>query len=100
MVKFFKDGKALALQTDANNEQDFTNDFGLALQDYMTSPSFEGNYELNAWLKSYAEICCKMRGYKADVREQRLLTVGEINPASETCVNITEHGTQVLKAVA
>lgn len=99
MVKFFKDGKALALQTDAGNEQQFTRDFAVALQDYITSQHFEGQHELETWLKDFAEVCCKMRGYKAEVREQRLLTVGEINPASETLINVTEHGTQVIQAV-
>jgi hypothetical protein len=100
MVKFFKDGKALALQTDAQTEQHFTRDFAIALQDFMTGQNFEGQHEIETYLHNFAEICCKMRGYKAEVKEQRLLTVGDINPASETCVTVTEHGTQMLKAVA
>jgi hypothetical protein len=100
MVKFFRDGKTLALQTDAGDERLFTQDFAIALQDFMASPQFEGMHQVETWLKSYAEICCKMRGYKADVKEQRLLTVGDIQPASETLINVAEHGTQSLKAVA
>lgn len=106
MIKLFKDGKALALQTDASDEAQFTRDFSTALQDYITSPKFEGQHEVETYLKSHVEVCCKMRGYKAAVKEQRLLTVGDINPSSETLVNVTEYGQpqevapQELKAVA
>lgn len=100
MVKLFKDGKALSLQTDASDEAQFTRDFSLALQDFMTGPQFEGQHQIETWIKHHADICCKLRGYKAEsVREQRLLTIGEINPSSETLVNITEYGAQTLKAV-
>lgn len=100
MVKLFKDGKALSVQTDASDEAQFTRDFAHALQDFMTSPQFEGQHEFEAYLKWFAEVCCKLRGYKSEVREQRLLTAGDVNPSSETLVTLTEYGTQTLKAVA
>lgn len=92
MIKIFKDGKHLAIQTNAINENDFTVNFAIALQDFMTGSQYEGNHEIATLLKGYTEICCKLRGYKAEVMEQRLLTVGAIYPASDNCVTVAENG--------
>lgn len=97
MVKFFKDGKALAIQTDATDEREFTQDFAIAFEDYLTGDKFEGQHEIIRWLNGFAEVCCKMRGYKADVKEQRLLTYGDINPASDALVTSVANGTQIIK---
>lgn len=100
MVKFFKDGKALAIQTDATDEREFTQDFAIAFEDYITGEKFEGQHEIIRWLNGYAEVCCKMRGYKADVKEQRLITFGDVNPQSEALVTSVANGTQVLQNAA
>lgn len=100
MVRFYKDNKALALQTDATDEREFTQDFATAFEDYITGDKFEGRHEIERWLNGYAEICCKMRGYKADVKEQRLLTFGDVNPATEALVTSVANGTQMLKGDA
>lgn len=57
MVKLFKDGKALALQTDASDEVKFTRDFATALQDYITSPKFEGQHEIETYYTTYVTAC-------------------------------------------
>lgn len=90
MIKLFKDGKAIALQTDANDERQFTRQFALALQDYLTTPESTSPEQLEKVLTGYVEITCKLRGYKADVREQRIITSGDVAPSDAAVIVSTD----------
>lgn len=88
MIKLFKDGHAMAIQTDATNEKDFRDQFADTLAELIEKEIYKNDwqFQLRFWLGSFVEISCKLRGYKAEVREIHLLTAGTINPADSALV--------------
>lgn len=88
MIKLFKEGHAMAIQTDADNEKDFRDQFVNTLAELINREIYKDDWPsaLNSFLKSFLEISCKLRGYKADVREVHLLTAGTVNPRSNDVV--------------
>lgn len=38
-------------------------------------------FQLERWLPQLVDICCKLRGYKADVHEERVIVAGYHLPA-------------------
>jgi len=77
MIEFFKNGDALAIRTDAQNETEFFDGLAEAITQ-MASGEMKNDleYHLRFWLPQAFEILCKLRGYKADVQEKRVLMAG------------------------
>lgn len=82
MVKLYKSGDEMAVVTDATDERDFHDQFSETLARLVQSGRYDGDWEFQFrfWLEQYVEICCKLRGYKANVSEKRLLTAGAMAP--------------------
>jgi hypothetical protein len=77
MIEFFKNGDALAIRTDAQTENEFFDGLADAIQQ-MSNGEMKNDleYHLRFWLPQAFEILCKLRGYKADVQEKRILMAG------------------------
>ena len=78
MIKIFQDEKGdTAITTDAEDERAFLDDLSVALiEDIATRKnSIDTTRKL---LSQIIDICCKYRGYKNNVTEKRVLTVGNI----------------------
>jgi len=82
MIELFKDGDNMAIRTDASSEDEFIDGFTELLAHMIEKGMYETDWEfqLRFWLPCFVEICCKLRGYKASVKEQRILTSGDIAP--------------------
>ena len=93
-VQLFKDGDSMAIMTDAKDERQFTDEFVALLARMIDEDSFEGDWEfqLGYWLPQFVALCCKYRGYKADVMERRMLIAGDVYPAKEPIAWIDERG--------
>lgn len=91
-VKLFKDGNVMAIQTTASDEGEFSRAFSSLLSNLIDTERYKGDWEfqLSAWLPQFIEICCKLRGYKADVHEQRVITAGVISPAQSDLVALVD----------
>lgn len=79
-VQFFKDGDSMAIVTDGNDEREFMAQAAAGLAQESDRPEYER--ELAVWLPQIVDIVCKMRGYKANVTERRLLMAGEWLPSA------------------
>jgi hypothetical protein len=90
MVKLFKNGDTMGIMTDCTDESDFTEDFSTALSELISANAYQDDWEFQFrfWLPQYVDICCKMRGYKNNVVEKRLLSAGTCE--SVECVAVTD----------
>lgn len=88
VVKLFSFNDTVAVQTDESIETEFTKKYNAALREVQAEGKLGDDFPLfmDRAQARYAEIICKMRGYKADVDEKRLLTSGDLPPMSEACV--------------
>lgn len=89
MVKLFRDGTKVAVQTNIQDEREFTAEFAATVAELVVkSPQDENelSLQLNGWLTPFVEICCKLRGYKSATREERLITAGEVPPQDSALV--------------
>lgn len=76
-VKLFKSGDHLAVQTNCTSEHEFVSQFTAALA--VVQPTEKGQRWLEAlrgWIPQGFEILAKLRGYKSDVQEERVLLAG------------------------
>jgi hypothetical protein len=78
MIKLYKEGDSMGIETDCAACDDFVREMSEALSSLIDSKVHEGDWEfqLSYWLPQMVEICCKLKGYKADVEEHRLITAG------------------------
>lgn len=98
-VELYKEGDRLAILTNATNEYDFFESFCDLLgrmieedvyagrddnfeEDGPPLPHFgnDWDFQLRYWLPEMVDIVCKLRGYKNEVHESRLLVAGELTP--------------------
>jgi hypothetical protein len=79
MIELFKDGDTMAIRTDCQTESVFITEFSELLANVIDEGAYSGDWEfqLGIWLPQFLEICCKYRGYKADVEEQRVIVAGD-----------------------
>jgi hypothetical protein len=80
VTKLFREGDEFAVQTNADSEQDFHYSFVSELHGILRAqaPGADTEYQLLGWLGWYAEVVCKLRGYKADAVVQRVISAGSI----------------------
>ena len=79
-VKLYKDGDRMAVETNAETEEQFHSAFCAELSEVLPDFGGDAEFQLGYWLKNYVDICCKLRGYKADVHETRVITAGFLPP--------------------
>ena len=79
MIKLYKSGDAMGIETDCPNADDFLRQMAELLSGMIDDGIHAGDWEfqLNFWLPQMVEISCKLKGYKADVKEQRILLAGD-----------------------
>jgi hypothetical protein len=77
-TEFFKSGDAMSIRTNAATEADFLASVAEGLTSLIEGGKFAGDwdFQLRYWLPQIVDITCKLRGYKADVDEQRVLIAG------------------------
>ena len=95
MTKLFKNGNVMSIQTDAKDEGAFIAEMSEAFSALIDSGahSHDWDFQFNNWLPCVVEIACKMRGYKSDVHEQRVLIAGDTRPAdTDLEVTVKESG--------
>lgn len=87
VVRLHKDGDVMGISTDALTEEAFYHALipalSKAIEDYVPSPEREGfdvEFQFERWIPQIVEIACKLRGYKADVQEHRVLVAGDFYP--------------------
>ena len=78
MVQVFKDGKRIAIKTDAETEEEFIRKMADVFTGMIEKKMFEGDWQFNfeRILPQIVDICCKMRGYKTDVEVRRVILSG------------------------
>jgi len=78
MVKLYKDGDRMGVGTDCTDERDFISQFSELLSSLIEGGRYRGDWEfqLALWLPMTVDICCKLRGYKADLKETTWLLAG------------------------
>lgn len=88
VVKLFMFNDTVAVQTDEAIESEFTKKYNAALREVQSEGTLGDEFPLfmDRAQARFAEIICKMRGYKADVDEKRLLTSGDVPPDPSACV--------------
>lgn len=77
IVRFHNDGAQRAISTNAPSEEAFLREVEVVLAQRVQS---SGELE-RGWIKPIVDIVCKLRGYKADVTEHRVIVAGEWIPA-------------------
>jgi len=80
-VKLHREGERFAISTNAESERDFLDGTAAALAELL--PSSE---ELARWLPLVVDVAAKMRGYKADVIEKRVIIAGAWLPSDTASV--------------
>lgn len=83
MIKLFKAAGSLAIMTEAVDEREFLEKLSALLSQAIDDEAYAGDWEfqLQRWLPQAVDICCKLRGYKAEnVREKRVLIAGDCDP--------------------
>lgn len=76
---YLENGKT-AIRTQANTEAAFLSDITPLLigivEKFGDNPK-ERETRISAWLTQSVDVCCKLRGYKSDVDEERVLIAGD-----------------------
>jgi len=96
MVKFYKSSEkggngAFATATTAVDAEEFLRECACELETVLTGQAGDLEFAFNALLPQMCELWAKLKGYKAEVFERRLLVVGEPMPeAHMACLNAPE----------
>lgn len=80
-VRFHREGDKFAISTNTETERDFLDGAAAALAGLIPTAD-----DLSRWLPLIVDIGAKMRGYKADVIEKRLIVAGAWLPADTASV--------------
>jgi len=93
MIKLYKDGDRMGIKTDAPDEFTFMGEFATIFADMIEVGKYDGDwqFQLRFWLQYFVELCCKYRGYKADVEESRVLISGNSFMDSPLIAEIDNH---------
>lgn len=69
----------MCVETDAADEREFLTSVATSLPSVLVDAG--GDSEVRDWLRRVVDVCCKMRGYKADVLERRVIQAGALAPS-------------------
>lgn len=75
MVELHMKGNQFAVSTNCSRTEDFLRECSKVLADLNP-----GSQELDGWLPLIVETACRLKGYKADVYEERRIVAGTITP--------------------
>lgn len=77
-VKLYKASDQLGIETNCSNESEFNSHLASALAKAIESGQHDGDWQfpLERWLPAAFEIFAKIRGYKSNVVEHRILVAG------------------------
>ncbi len=83
VTQFHKDGDSMAISTNAKTEAEFVDAVTEILAAKIEGGEHQHDWEfqLARWLPQIVDICCKLRGYKSDVTEHRVIVAGEWLPS-------------------
>ena len=97
MIRLYKDGDTMGIGTDCTDAGEFLNQLSTMLSDMIDRKAHDGDWEfqLRFWLPQTLEICCKLKGYKADVAERRWLLAGA-GEGAPLVATIDDHGKTTL----
>lgn len=76
IVRFHQNGASRSISTNAASEESFIREVEVILRQRTQSV---GEFEAG-WLKPIIDIVCRLRGYKSDVVEHRVIVAGEWVP--------------------
>ncbi len=101
-TRFYKDGDNMAIVTTAEDEREFINQVSDAFAGLIESKRFESDWDLQlkSWLPQVIDIACKMRGYKADVEEKKMIIAGSFTETASHLVIEHDGRKPVLNGVA
>jgi len=87
-VKLYKDGKVMSIETNASDEGEFVRELAGVLEALVERGQHDGDwaFQFENWLPQAADIISRYRGYKADVREDRILIAGYSYPNGTTLI--------------
>jgi len=90
-VRLFKDGDHMAIETNCTEEREFLEHFSIGIEALINEHRFDGDWEfqLRHWIPQGFEVLAKLRGYKSDVTETRVLLSGTIPASSASLVHDT-----------
>ncbi len=81
LVKFFERDGSRAVWTNADNPNDFLLSAALQMDVVLPDNGDKGRADMLAdWLPQIVEIAAKLKGYKADVYEERVIIAGRWRP--------------------
>ena len=114
MIELFKDGDHMAIRTSCKDEREFLEKLALMLEgmihdgkfiyahelgqedpeDFADGPFLppyhnDWGFQLQMWLPQIVDICCKYRGYKSEVYEERVFIAGPPNLEGEQPIATT-----------
>lgn len=89
-VRLHREGSQFAISTNADNERDFIDGASHAIG-RLLSESLDME-QIAHWLPLVVDVACKLRGYKADVIEKRLIVAGAWLPSDAVAV-VSENAT-------
>jgi len=77
MVRLYKSGDSMGIGTDCKDVETFLQQFSALLAHMIDEGTYEGKWapQLCSWLPQVTEICCKLKGHKAEVTERSWLFI-------------------------
>ena len=93
-VKFYKDGDTFALETNHSDYGAFVRDVVSELSAMIEANLFESDwqFQLDEWLPQIMEIGSKLRGYKAEVSVQQVITAGALTMSDAHVIRAPQPG--------
>lgn len=88
MVELYKDSDRFGIKTSCSDAPEFLTSTSELLAQMIESGKYDGDWEfvLRGWLPQLVEVACKLKGYRADVVEQKLIIAGTGEPSTESLV--------------
>ncbi len=100
-TELFKSGDSMAIRTNATTEAEFIGSVSQVLSEMINGERYAGDWEFQffRWLPQVVDICCKLRGYKSEVDEYRVITAGDVSPSEGDRVGVFGERTKVMERV-
>lgn len=78
-IKFYKDGKHMAIETDCRNEEEFVDQISGLLDSMIEQKSYDGDwcFQFTYIIPIVVDLCCAYRGYKSGVEKHMVLVAGD-----------------------
>jgi hypothetical protein len=72
MIRLYKSGDNMGIGTDCKDIQSFLEQLSALLAHMIDEDMYQGNWEYQFlhWLPQISEICCQLKGHRAEVTER------------------------------